>query len=62
MVYGLYANGILEVGISIWNKLVLPIVVEDLDIMMLNTFSSKEESLSLVSCRTGMSIVLQLEA
>ena len=40
------------VGISIRNRLVLPTSLEDLDMLLSNLFSSKEESLSLASCET----------
>ena len=40
------------VGISILNRLVLPTSVEDLDMMLLNSFTSEEESVSTVSCGT----------
>ena len=48
--YGLHAISGPVVGISILNMLVLSTSVEDLDIMLSNSFSSKEESLSLAPC------------
>ena len=39
-------------GISIWNRLVLPTSEEDLDIMLSNSLSSKDEILSIASCGT----------
>ena len=50
--YGLLAISGPEIGISILNRLVHPTSIEDLDMMLLNSFSSKEESLSLASCGT----------
>ena len=50
MGYCLHAVGCHVVGIPISNRLVLPSSVEDLDMMLTNSFSSKEENLSLVSC------------
>ena len=52
MRYALLAINGPVVGISISNRLALPTSVEDLDIMFSNSFSSKEESLSLASCVT----------
>ena len=56
--YGFHAIGSHVVGISISNRLVLPTSVEDLDIMLSNSFSSKEESLSLASCRACASCII----
>ena len=50
--YGLCAIGGPVVGISILNGLVLPTSVEDLDVMLSNSFYSKEESLSIDSSGT----------
>ena len=50
-----YSFGDPVVGISILNRMVLPLPLEDLDTMLLNLFSSKEESLSLDSCGTNIS-------
>ena len=48
--YGFGTIGGPVVGISISNRLVLPTSIEDLDIMLSDSFSSKEECLSLASC------------
>ena len=50
MGFGLHAFGGPMVGISISNRLVLSTSMEDLDMMLSNYFSSKEERLSLASC------------
>ena len=50
MGYGFHAIGNPVVGISIFSRLVLPTSVEDLNTMLSNSFSSKEESISIASC------------
>ena len=52
MGYGFHDIGGPVVSISTLTRLVLPSSVEDLDTMLLNSFSSKEESLPLASCGT----------
>ena len=49
---GFHVIGGPEVGISILNKLVFPTPAEDFNMMLSNSFSSKEEILSLVSFET----------
>ena len=50
--YGLHATGGPAVGISIWKRLILPTSVGDLEMMLLYSSSSKEDSPSLASCST----------
>ena len=42
-------------GISLWYRLVLPISVEYLDLMLSNSLSNQEETISLTSCGTCVS-------
>ena len=55
MGYGSHVIGGPVIGISISNRLLLPTSVGDLDMMLSNSFSSKEKSLSLASCETCVS-------
>ena len=52
MWYGFHAIGGPVVGISFFNRLVITTSVEDFDMMISNSFSGKEVSLSLASCGT----------
>ena len=52
MEYGSCAIGGPVAGVSILNRLVFLTYLEDLDMMLSNSFSSQEKSLSLTSCGT----------